>query len=113
MMMGLSQISQSLLSGKYNSRAKIIFIFSLMTLAQTMKMDFLNFCFQYYGGSNDELPTKLFLDVQDENHQIISDAFKKSFNAEIKVVIKPQKKWNRLLDLNKEQAYQALRVCVG
>ena len=65
---------------------------------------FLNFCFQYYGGSNDELPAKLLIDVQDENHQIISDAFKKFFNSEIKVV-KPQKKWNRILDLNKEQIF--------
>ena len=70
---------------------------------------FLNFCFQYYGNSNDGLPERLLLDVQEENRVIISDAFDKFFEGKIKVT-KPQKKWNRLLDLNKEQAYQSQRL---
>jgi len=70
---------------------------------------FLNFCFQYYGGSLDDLPQKLLLDLSPTNFLIISEAFSQYFQDKIKV-IRPQKKWNKILDLNKEQAYQSQRL---
>lgn len=70
---------------------------------------FLNFCFQYYGDSVEDLPKKLLVDISDHNFEIIHEAFLRYFDQKIKV-IKPVKKWNKLLDLNKEQAFQSQRL---
>ncbi len=70
---------------------------------------FLNFCFQYYGDTLEDLPAKLLLDISEENFIVLSDAFAQFFDKKISV-IKPQKRWNKLLDLNKEQAYQSQRL---
>ena len=70
---------------------------------------FLNFCFQYYGDTLEDLPVKLLLDLSEENFNVLSDAFSQFFDKKISV-IKPQKRWNKLLDLNKEQAYQSQRL---
>jgi excinuclease ABC subunit C len=70
---------------------------------------FLNFCFQYYGNSLEDFPARLLLDISDENYKLITVAFNKYFDQKIRI-IKSQPKWNKLLDLNKEQAYQSQRL---
>ena len=70
---------------------------------------FLNFCFQYYGNSLDDLPKRLLIDLSSEATKLISDAFEEFFKGKLKVV-SGRGDLKKLLDLNKEQAYQSQRM---
>lgn len=85
------------------------FYFFTEDFGESLDDGLMNFCFQYYGNSEEELPEKLILDLEKQNFELMADAVEKFFERKI-ALIRPMKKWQRIIDLNKEQAYQSQRL---
>lgn len=72
---------------------------------------FMNFLFQYYTSTNEELPQSVVTNLSEDNLQIISTSFREIFHSSLNVIA-PKKKHEKIYNLTLEHAkeHQRFRI---
>ncbi len=85
------------------------FNFSKPDSDEELEEELLTFLFQYYTSTHDSIPTSLISPFIDEQNSLLEGALKKSNSLSIKIK-KPGRKFDSLLKLTKDHAFEQQRV---